>query len=137
MKTLLYLLILLSLISCEIDNPIYEGLYKLEIPLGFPEPLIPVDNQLNVDRIELGKRLFFDPILSADSTISCSSCHKQEYAFADNIAITPGIEGRLVVRNSMILANVENDGAVNGANVPDDLEDHYTLSRQAWITYNE
>ena len=72
---------MLSLISCEIDNPIYEGLYKLEIPLGFPEPLIPEDNQLNVDRIELGKRLFFDPILSADSTISCSSCHKQQYAF--------------------------------------------------------
>ena len=119
MKTLLYLLILLSLISCEIDNPIYEGLYKLEIPLGFPEPLIPVDNQLNVDRIELGKRLFFDPILSADSTISCSSCHKQEYAFADNIAITPGIEGRLGVRNSMSLANVAyNDFFLREGGVP-------------------
>ena len=106
MKTLLYLLILLSLISCERDNPIYEGLYKLEIPNGFPEINHPSDNMPTAERIALGKRLFFDPILSKDSTISCNSCHLQEYAFADNKIVSPGVEGKLGTRNSMSLANV-------------------------------
>ena len=45
--------------------------------------------------IELGRKLFFDPILSIDSTISCASCHKPEFAFADNRPISPGVGGRL------------------------------------------
>lgn len=40
-------------------------------------------------RIELGRRLFFDPVLSRDRTVSCTSCHKPEYAFADCKVATP------------------------------------------------
>lgn len=47
----------------------------------------------------LGERLFFDPILSEDSTISCASCHKPELAFADSLALSPGVHGRLGTRN--------------------------------------
>ena len=72
----------------------YE-IYQLDIPQGFSDPIIPEDNYLTYERIELGKRLFYDPILSKDGTISCESCHKQEFAFADNIAISAGVEGRL------------------------------------------
>lgn len=99
-------LIIVSLSSCERDGLISQGPFKLDIPKNFPAPYIPEDNTLTWERIELGKRLFYDPILSIDSTISCASCHKQEFAFADNQAITAGVEDRLGFRNSMSLTNV-------------------------------
>jgi len=55
---------------------------------------------------ELGERLFFDPILSADSTISCATCHKPEFAFADTFAISPGIGGRKGRRNAPSVMNM-------------------------------
>jgi len=55
---------------------------------------------------ELGKLLFFDPILSRDSTISCASCHKPEYAFADNSATSHGVGGIQGRRNTPSTMNV-------------------------------
>ena len=103
-----WLLIFLTLlfISCGKERANQNQFFQLDIPQGFPDPIIPEDNQLTYERIELGKRLFYDPILSKDETISCESCHKQEYAFADNVAISEGVEGRLGFRNSMSLANM-------------------------------
>jgi cytochrome c peroxidase len=57
---------------------------------------------------ELGELLFFDPILSRDSSISCASCHKPEFSFADNVALSPGIEGRLGNRNTPSAMNMAN-----------------------------
>ncbi len=45
--------------------------------------MLPTDNPPTVEGVELGRHLFYDPILSRDSTISCSSCHRQEHAFSD------------------------------------------------------
>lgn len=90
----------------EAKSPLDETPYVLELPSGWPAPDIPEDNELTVARVSLGKRLFYDPALSVDSTISCASCHKQELAFADDVAISPGVEGRLGFRNSPTLANV-------------------------------
>ena len=59
--------------------------FYITIPKGFPNPEIPEDNVLNKERIHLGKKLFFDKILSRDSSISCASCHKPEYAFTDGL----------------------------------------------------
>ena len=52
------------------------------------------------DRAALGERLFFDPILSRDRSISCASCHKPEHGFADNVALSPGARGQLGTRNT-------------------------------------
>ena len=103
-----WLLIFLTLlfISCGKERANQNEIFQLDIPQGFPDPIIPEDNQLTYERIELGKRLFYDPILSKDGTISCESCHKQEFAFADNVTISAGVEGRLGFRNSMSLANM-------------------------------
>jgi cytochrome c peroxidase len=49
---------------------------------------------------ELGEALFFDPILSRDSSKSCASCHKPEYAFADNVRFSKGIHGIIGERNA-------------------------------------
>jgi len=66
----------------------------------------PLDNPANPDAAKLGERLFFDPVLSIDSTISCGSCHKPEMGFATNDAVTPGVDGALGKRNSPSLMNV-------------------------------
>ncbi|WP_317897916.1 cytochrome-c peroxidase [Aurantibacillus circumpalustris] len=57
---------------------------------------------------ELGERLFFDPILSRDSSISCASCHKPEFAFADNTALSEGVFHRLGTRNTPSAMNQSN-----------------------------
>ncbi len=80
--------------------------YVLRLPAGFPLPDIPADNALTKSRVELGRRLFYDPALSADSTRSCGSCHAAYLAFSDSTAVSLGIEGRLGSRNSPTLANV-------------------------------
>lgn len=55
---------------------------------------------------ELGEKLFFDNILSADNSISCASCHKPEFAFADTAAFSVGIGGKLTKRNVPSTANM-------------------------------
>lgn len=72
----------------------------------WPQMEFPTDNEPDAQKIGLGERLFFDPIVSIDSSISCASCHKEVYGFADDVAISPGVEGRLGKRNSPSLWNV-------------------------------
>jgi cytochrome c peroxidase len=105
MKAIIRFLLLLCILSCEVDDQINTPFHLL-VPKGFPEVYIPNDNQLTVERINLGKKLFYDPILSRDSSISCNSCHLQEFAFTDANPTSIGIEGRLGKRNAMSLANV-------------------------------
>lgn len=80
--------------------------YNAEVPVGFPPLSIPDDNALTDFRVLLGKKLFFDTRISGDGTVSCGSCHKPEFAFADNQAVSLGVEGRIGFRNAPSLANV-------------------------------
>lgn len=57
---------------------------------------------------ELGKKLFSDKLLSKDSSISCASCHKAEFAFADTAAFSTGIYGKLTNRNTPSVLNMKN-----------------------------
>lgn len=56
---------------------------------------------------DLGELLFFDPILSSDSTISCASCHKPEHAFADNVPFSFGVDSLKGNRNTPSAMNLE------------------------------
>ncbi|MES2678924.1 MAG: cytochrome c peroxidase [Bacteroidota bacterium] len=58
-----------------------------------------------VTKEELGEVVFFDPILSRDSTVSCASCHKPEFAFADNVALSKGIHNKTGERNTPTVMN--------------------------------
>ncbi len=78
----------------------------LAVPPGFPLPNFPVDNELTAARFALGKRLFYDVIMSRDSTISCASCHAPNFAFSDSVAFSPGVGGLAGKRNAPSLANV-------------------------------
>lgn len=66
-----------------------------------PEPV----QDKNSLRVELGRKLFFDPILSKDRTISCSSCHQSQFAFADNKAVSLGVGGARGARNTPSVMN--------------------------------
>ena len=75
-------------------------------PLGL-DPMVPRNsqNQPTKEKIALGKSLFFDPLLSVDGSISCASCHKPKYAFAEPVSIAKGIDNRLGLRNTPSLLN--------------------------------
>ncbi|MBI1227265.1 MAG: cytochrome C peroxidase [Bacteroidetes bacterium] len=91
----------------DLTNIVYDPTpHTLTIPPGLPSMDISADNPLTDEGIELGRRLFYDPILSKDSTISCSSCHKLTSSFNDTEAISPGVGGLLGTRSSMSLINV-------------------------------
>lgn len=70
------------------------------------EMFIPEDNPMTEEGLRLGQHLFYDPILSVDSTISCSSCHLPEKAFTDGSAMSKGVNGALGTRSSMSLINL-------------------------------
>jgi len=72
----------------------------------FPPLISPSDNPLTEDGIQLGRHLFYDPILSADSTMSCASCHNLELAFTDGLDFSVGIDGLMTPRSSMSLLNI-------------------------------
>jgi len=77
-----------------------------DLPPGFPVPRVPADNPMSAAKVELGRHLFYDRRLSADQTVSCSSCHQQDAAFSDPRKQPSGITHELHPRNSMSLANV-------------------------------
>lgn len=56
----------------------------------------------------LGRLLFYDPRLSVNNAISCASCHKQQYAFADNAALSTGYQGAKTQRNTPAIINAVN-----------------------------
>ena len=82
--------------------------YKLAYnTTSLAEPKIPADNPLTVEGVELGRFLFYDSSLSKNNTISCSSCHKQEFYFTDGgNKVSKGIHGKLGKRNAMSLLNL-------------------------------
>ena len=62
-------------------------------PLSYPQVTYPSVNTPTAERIQLGKLLFNDRRMSADTTVSCASCHKAEHAFADNTRVSTGVHG--------------------------------------------
>ena len=93
--------------SCEYPEPTP---YELDVPQQFarllPPPLIPADNPMTEEGVALGRMLFFDPILSADGTQACGSCHMPQAGFTENIQFSVGIDGLEGPRNSMPLFNM-------------------------------
>lgn len=83
-------------------NPVAYDLVK---PAHFPQVPIPDSNKLTVDGVQLGRRLFYDPILSGDSSMSCAGCHLPEASFTDHKAVSTGIDGIAGRRSAMSILN--------------------------------
>ncbi|SFZ89728.1 cytochrome c peroxidase [Flaviramulus basaltis] len=115
-KWLLHICIIILFIFTSCTNePVGEYVAvptssPLQIPQLFEEnilnPIIPIDNPQTVEGIALGKKLFFDPILSANNTQACADCHAPENAFTDSSRFSDGIDGVFGNRNSMPLFNL-------------------------------
>ena len=98
--------IILFFFACKKEeNPQSSNALNV-VPQGFPKPSVPSDNEFTEARFQLGKRLFYDPILSKDSTVSCGSCHEQKLGFTDGLAVSEGIEKRKGTRNASPLFNL-------------------------------
>ena len=90
------------------DGPVVPPTaYNLAVPTNFPPlPLLPADNPTTVEGVALGRRLFYEKSLSLDNTVACASCHRQELAFTDGLALAEGVNRALSPRSAMPLNNL-------------------------------
>lgn len=88
------------------SEPPAEG---VSVPLGIPSDLwralVPVDNPMTPEKIELGRKLFFDKRLSADRTVSCATCHDPAVAMAATDPVAVGIRMQKTARNAPTVLN--------------------------------
>ena len=130
MKNHLYILsrsfgIGICLVGILSFSDIFTTPLYFEVPKGWPQPKYDFEkNPLTEESFQLGRHLFYDPILSRDNTISCSSCHLQQTGFTHvDHQLSHGIEGKIGTRNSMAIINLAWnkdfmwDGGVNNLEV--------------------
>ncbi len=78
---------------------------EIEAPLGLPPVLIPADNPPTAETISLGRRLYYDPMLSVDDTVACASCHHPDFGFTDGKPVSEGVNGQKGGRNAPTIFN--------------------------------
>lgn len=102
------LLLFISLLTIACTKEIVQVFEGFKKPSNFPDPLYKFENnQVTKAGFELGRKLFFDPILSADNTISCGSCHIPTSAFTQHgHSVSHGINDLLGTRNSPPIMNL-------------------------------
>gem|GEM_PF-4343997 len=77
----------------------------IPVPLGLPPVPVPDGNKPTADTIALGKKLYYDPKLSADDTVSCASCHAPAHGFTDGSPVSTGVGGKLGGRSAPTVIN--------------------------------
>jgi len=105
---LLFVILLAGFTINYIDFTITQKDVELKIPKGFPKPVYDLEkNKVTPTGFTLGRKLFYDPLLSKDNTISCASCHQQFAAFSQiDHAFSHGINGSFSKRNAPALQNL-------------------------------
>lgn len=114
MKYLKYSLLLITIAGISAcnqpddDDGYSPTPYEFQVPQGLPpvESFVPEDNPMTVEGVALGRKLFYETMLSGDNTQSCGSCHKQENGFAEPLQVSVGIDGVSGTRNAMALINM-------------------------------
>lgn len=115
MRIWIVYIVLFVLISCKRDAEIIEPVsstpdtYAPVIPAGWPNPVYDfTGNEVTYDKFTLGRHLFYEPMLSADSTVSCGSCHMQTFGFSNgpSHAVSHGVNDLVGKRNSPALFNL-------------------------------
>ena len=88
--------------SLIVDKP-----YRLSPPVGLGPvaAVIPLYNLMTAGKLKLGKQLYYDQRMSADSTVSCASCHDPNKGWTDNKVTSVGIGNQLGARNSPTVLN--------------------------------
>jgi cytochrome c peroxidase len=98
------------------DSPVGGDDFDWQLPEGFPPPRLPAGVTMSEEKVSLGRHLFYDPRLSGNETQSRGSCHLQELAFSDGLALAEGSTGEIHPRNSMGLTNAGYQPALTWAN---------------------
>lgn len=88
------------------SRPQPTPLQDFTAPFVFGRFTLPDHNPLTEESVELGRRLFYDPRLSGNNRVSCSTCHIQSMAFTDGRRTSVGVSGKPLALNSMSLANL-------------------------------
>ena len=114
--------LLVALLACagEPHAPVDElsgdpARFTWQIPANIAPPPVPADNPMSFAKVELGRRLFYDPRLSGNGAFACSSCHRQELAFTDARNISVGSTGEAHTRNAQPLSNAGYQGTLGWA----------------------
>ncbi len=98
------------------SGPNTSSNWQWNLPTGFPTPVVPEDNPMTMEKVALGRHLFYDRGLSGNGTQSCASCHRQSLAFTDGRTLAVGSTGEVHPRNSMSLANIAYASVLNWGN---------------------
>ncbi len=77
----------------------------LEVPLGLPDLPVPDDNPMTLEKVELGKMLYFDPRLSIDNSISCATCHDPNLGYSNAAAKAAGVNHAIGGANTPTVLN--------------------------------
>ena len=108
-KRHIYLLFIILGFSCSQSNDVITETndnWTVTLPDYFLKMNVPAKNPMSISKVALGAKLFYDPALSVDSTISCSSCHLPQFAFTDQMAKSIGVSNKPTARNSPTLVNL-------------------------------
>jgi cytochrome c peroxidase len=105
--------LVLLVATCGNDKNV---VFDWKLPLGFPEPSVPAENPMTVEKVELGRYLFYDKRLSGNGTQSCGTCHQQALGFSDGKALAIGSTNQIHPRGSMGLTNVAYNATLAWAN---------------------
>ncbi len=95
--------LLVVLLSCATA---WAGEFHWNLPPGFPEPAVPADNPMSVEKVALGRTLVADERLSITGRHSCQSCHDPDRAFTDGRERSRGAAGDELPLNAPTLFNV-------------------------------
>jgi cytochrome c peroxidase len=90
--------------------------FAWNLPAQIPLPILDPDNPMSEAKFQLGRHLFYDQRLSANASMSCSSCHQQDKAFSDGRPLAIGSTGQTHPRNSQGLSNVAYNATLTWAN---------------------
>lgn len=109
MRIIILLLVAAILFRCSTESaaPV-NSLYVFVKPANFPEAdyTFP-NNPVTKEGFELGRALFYDPVLSADSTVACANCHQQARSFSDPVhRFSVGVNEAMGVRNAPAIQNM-------------------------------
>lgn len=107
-KSLFYIFILVFFTSCGNNIKTSQeksSTFSWALPANVLAPKVPSSNKMSEEKVQLGRFLFYDSKLSANQTMSCSSCHLQEFAFSDKNKVGIGSTGEFHKRNPQGLTN--------------------------------
>lgn len=110
MKKLLFILAIFAAFSCvkkieESKMTTKAVILSFPVYLGKQDTLVPLDNPITEEGVALGRKLFYEKMLSSDLSISCGSCHIQKFGFTDNKQFSEGVGKKIGSRHAMPIVN--------------------------------